>query len=290
MRITFVLPGINLGGGSRVIGIFARALVRRGHEVLILASPASYGSIRTRIRRFLRGETNQAVEQQEIGFRTYFGDGKVPVRFLDANRAVTDADVPDADVVIATFWTTAMQVMDLSSSKGAKAFFLQGYEVVPGQTIQGMDDAWRLPLHKITSSRWLTELARTRFDDAEATEVPDSVDTELFKAPPRSRQKKPTLGFLYATHAVKGVDITLKAIELIRERYPDLHVQSFGAVQPIAELPLGNASFQYRPAQDDIRGIYSSCDVWVCGSRSEGFHLPPLEAMACCIDARWRLC
>jgi glycosyltransferase involved in cell wall biosynthesis len=27
--------------------------------------------------------------------------------------------------------------------------------------------------------------------------------------------------------------------------------------------------------------LYASCDVWLCGSYSEGFHLPPLEAMAC---------
>jgi glycosyltransferase involved in cell wall biosynthesis len=27
--------------------------------------------------------------------------------------------------------------------------------------------------------------------------------------------------------------------------------------------------------------LYSRCDVWLCGSRSEGFHLPPIEAMAC---------
>jgi glycosyltransferase involved in cell wall biosynthesis len=36
-----------------------------------------------------------------------------------------------------------------------------------------------------------------------------------------------------------------------------------------------------RPAQDQIKNIYGKCDVWLVGSRSEGFGLPILEAMAC---------
>jgi len=35
------------------------------------------------------------------------------------------------------------------------------------------------------------------------------------------------------------------------------------------------------PPQDQIRSIYGSCDAWLCGSSSEGFYLPLLEAMAC---------
>ena len=35
------------------------------------------------------------------------------------------------------------------------------------------------------------------------------------------------------------------------------------------------------PAQDRIKDIYASCDAWLFASRSEGFGLPILEAMAC---------
>ena len=41
------------------------------------------------------------------------------------------------------------------------------------------------------------------------------------------------------------------------------------------------AEFHYRPPQDKLRELYAQCDVWLCGSTREGFHLPPLEAMAC---------
>ena len=42
-----------------------------------------------------------------------------------------------------------------------------------------------------------------------------------------------------------------------------------------------DTEFHLRPPQDRIRDIYSKCDAWLFGSRSEGFGLPILEAMAC---------
>ena len=57
---------------------------------------------------------------------------------------------------------------------------------------------------------------------------------------------------------------------------------SFGAHPVSAEFPLPAwMEFHYRPPQDAIRRLYDQCDAWLCGSRREGFHLPPLEAMAC---------
>jgi glycosyltransferase involved in cell wall biosynthesis len=56
----------------------------------------------------------------------------------------------------------------------------------------------------------------------------------------------------------------------------------FGTEHPDVTLPLPRfAEFHYRPPQDKLRDLYAQCDVWTCGSFSEGFHLPPLEAMAC---------
>jgi glycosyltransferase involved in cell wall biosynthesis len=57
---------------------------------------------------------------------------------------------------------------------------------------------------------------------------------------------------------------------------------AFGESGPYADLPLPpGTEFFRQPAQDKIKDIYAKCDVWLCGSWSEGFHLPPLEAMAC---------
>jgi glycosyltransferase involved in cell wall biosynthesis len=87
---------------------------------------------------------------------------------------------------------------------------------------------------------------------------------------------------VYSTTEFKGSDIVLAALELIKQRIPKLRVIAFGADRPSTKLPLPSwIEFHFRPPQDQIRLLYSKCDVWLCGSRSEGFYLPMLEAMAC---------
>ena len=40
-------------------------------------------------------------------------------------------------------------------------------------------------------------------------------------------------------------------------------------------------AFHLLPSQAQIRELYASCDVWLAPSRSEGFNLTAMEAMAC---------
>ena len=87
---------------------------------------------------------------------------------------------------------------------------------------------------------------------------------------------------LYSTIPAKGTDLALAALERVRRRLPQLRVIAFSAERVAGHLPLPDwIEFRYRPPQDEIRRLYASCDVWLCASRREGFHLPALEAMAC---------
>jgi glycosyltransferase involved in cell wall biosynthesis len=125
-------------------------------------------------------------------------------------------------------------------------------------------------------------LAATRFGDPNTLHVPNSVDLDQFHAPPRTMQSAPTIGFLYHSSPFKGIEVAMSAIERVRREVPGLRVVSFGADRPLgaSSLPIGT-EFHFRPPQSAIRDIYAKCDVWLCASRREGFHLPPLEAMAC---------
>ena len=68
----------------------------------------------------------------------------------------------------------------------------------------------------------------------------------------------------------------------VREKHPDMRIIAFGSQRPQAHLPLPKgAQFYYRPAQQELKDLYSACDVWITASRSEGFNLPAMEAMAC---------
>jgi glycosyltransferase involved in cell wall biosynthesis len=183
---------------------------------------------------------------------------------------------------VATWWETAEWVARLSPSKGAKAFFIQHHEVFPGQPVARVEATWRLPLHKITIARWLVDLARDRYGDADVSLVENSVDTEQFRAPARGKQARPSVGYLYAATPIKGPDVAMRSVERLKSWFPDLRVACYGMRDPTPEAPIpAGAEFTRLPAQDQLPRIYASVDVWLVPSRGEGFHLPPLEAMAC---------
>jgi glycosyltransferase involved in cell wall biosynthesis len=278
MKINFILTNASMSGGTRVIVTQARELMARGHEVRAFSMPPKPPGFRKTVASLARGKGWPKVWGLEPSF---FDGSGVPHTILPKFRPIVDRDLPDADVVVATWWETAEWVSRLAPSKGAKAFFIQHYETWGGDP-KRVDAAWRLPLHKIVISKWLAELARDKFGDADVSHVPNSVDMKLFHAPPRGRQKHPTVGLLYNTLWFKGCSVALKALAIAKRQIPDLHLIAFGQDPPRDSHPLPQgAQYLTRPSQESIRDIYAQCDVWLCGSRAEGFHLPPLEAMAC---------
>lgn len=280
MRITFILPQVGTTGGMRVVATYADRLQRRGHDVQVVSTPAKPMPVIEKLRYKKRG---WKIPDPNRKPRSYFDDLDVPHNILDRFRPVTDRDVPDADAVIATWWETAEWVHRLSPSKGAKVFFIQHDEsTFDHQPTKRVLATWRLPMAKITISQWLVDLARRRDPASPVFKVLNSVDTDLFHAEPRGRQPVPTIGLLYHYVGFKGVDVSLRAINRLAERMDRLKLLTFGVTDPVDALPLPPfAEHVTRPEQQHIRDIYSRCDVWLCGSRAEGFHLPPLEAMAC---------
>jgi glycosyltransferase involved in cell wall biosynthesis len=278
MRINFILTNASMSGGTRVIVTQARQLMARGHEVRAFSTPPRPPGFRKTVKSLLRGRGWPKI--WKLGASFFDGSG-VPHTVIEKFRPISNSDLPDADVVVATWWETAPWVWRLAPSKGARAFFIQHYEIWSGFPKQ-VNAAWRLPLRKIVISRWLKELAGEKFGDRDVSLVPNSVDMKLFNAPPRGRHERPTVGLLYNATWFKGCDVALQAIEIARRQIPDLRLVVFGQenVRRWMPLPQG-AQYSINPPQETIRDIYARCDVWLCGSRSEGFHLPPLEAMAC---------
>ncbi len=274
-RITFVLPGRGLDGGIRVVVACGNRLVERGYDVSIVCLKNRWGRRPRAVLKRLRTDVPRALGLR----RDHLDDFTGRLSFVDAKGF--SRGVFDGDAVIATHWMTASLVADLPSSRGRKYYFIQGAErefFGPAD----VDATWRLPMHKIVISRRLQEMARDRFDDPNATLMPNAVDHELFHAPVRQMHDPPTVGILYARYHHKGFDVASQVIREVRGRISDLRVVCYGAVKPSRLLPLpAGSEFYYRPAQKRLRAIYASCDVWLCTSRSEGFGLPPLEAMAC---------
>jgi glycosyltransferase involved in cell wall biosynthesis len=281
MRITFVKAGgFNLSGGDRVISIYAQRLLQRGHQVLVVCTPTPSLTLRNQFDSVIRGK---GWMKAPPATRSHFSDTAVPLHLLKRYRPVIDADVPDADVVISTWWETTEWVNRMSRQKGVKVSFLQHYEAFDYTPKDRVDETWRMPFHKIAISTWLKDLARDRFGDDAVSLVPNSVDGDQFHAPPRPKNAVVTVGMLYHVAPWKGVSTSLKALEVARQHFPNLRLITFGNYPPVAELPLPAWAepLVVSPAQDRLCKLYEQCDVWLCGSSSEGFGLTALEAMAC---------
>lgn len=244
---------------------------------MVLISTPLHIALRSKIKSFLL-ERAWPTTHQVVSHIDGIG---VEHRILDRIRPVVDADVPDADVVVATYYRTAEGVQRLSPAKGAKALFLQGYET---ENIKPSleSDTWHMPMHKIVVSRWLVDLAREEFGDNIVSYVPNGVDLNQFHAASRWKMPVPTVGVLHHNSPVKGVGISIKVLQLVAREIPSLRVVSFGAEHPSLRLRLPRfAEFHYRPPQERLRELYAQCDVWLSASILEGFCLPLLEAMAC---------
>ncbi len=258
--------------------MFAEGLRTCGHEITVVAPPY-YIPIRRKIKSVALGRGWPKTHWKH----SYFDAGRVKPRILESVRPVEQGDVPDADVIVATYYTTAHWVMRLPATKGAKAILIQNYEVEQGKSNPELDATWCMPMHKIVISRWLLDFARERFGDGNVSLVPLGIDLDQFNAPPRERQNIPTVGLLYAKGWYKGCRTSLAAYRKATASLGPCRLLCFGAETPgpiALRLPKG-AEFYLQPAQDRLKHLYRQCDVWLCGSNREGFHMPPMEAMAC---------
>lgn len=238
------------------------------------------------LRSVIRGKGWQPAPAKKW---SYFDNVDVESRVIETYRPITDSDVPDADIIMATWWETAEWVSKLSPSKGAKVYFLQHYEAFDYTPKARVDATWRLPMHKIAVAKWLEDKARKEFGNLSVSLVPPTVSTEQFHDPllrksgqPRGKQSVPTVGIYYSVAPWKGCALAIKAFKLAAARIPNLRLVAFGSGEaPPTDLLQPNIEYNRIPSQDELKELYSKCDAWLFASSTEGFGLPILEAMAC---------
>jgi glycosyltransferase involved in cell wall biosynthesis len=280
MRISFVLNHVNLNGGIRVIAIYAERLKKRGHQVTVVTRPRPVPSFKSRIKSLVKGN-GWPIDPNTLA--DHFDNVDVDIRVIEQRRPIVDRDVPDGDVVIATWWETADWVNALSPSKGAKAYFVQDFGANDSQPIDMLAATWLLPMHRIVISQYIMDLVKQHADDGrEMSYVPNSVDLQQFNSPPRQKNKSPVVGTMYSASPFKGFLLALEAVQRARKILPDLQLHGFGsstASDKLRDLPWLKLSS--RVPDDKLKNIYAECDAWLFPPRKEGYGLPILEAMAC---------
>jgi glycosyltransferase involved in cell wall biosynthesis len=218
MRITIVCPAFDMCGGQRVVALYGSRLRAKGHEVVVVGLPPRPHSLRERLRALRRGDR---IRWREPMGPSHFDPYPGLARRIDRFRPITARDVPDADVVVATWWETAEWAADLPPEKGAKVYFIQHHETFPYLPIDRVEATLtRTDFHKIAVAPWLVDLLRDRYGDPNAKLVLNGVDVNHFRAPARAKNAIPTVGLMYTETSFKGTEIALKAYDLASRRVP----------------------------------------------------------------------
>jgi len=278
MKITFVVPALNMSGGLRVVSIYAKLLSEKGHTLTIVSPKEKIPSLKQRIKHTLKWKGYQF----KSGFdTTYFENVNYDIVVTNKLESVLAKDVPDGDVVIATWWLTAEWLNKLPESKGRKVYFIQGHDAYDNLQKEKVEQTYYFPFYKITIANWLVSIMKVGYQSKQVDLVPNSVDLNLFAGVERVKPKRPTIGFLFSEAKCKGVSDSLKVLERLKNKLPNLRIIAFG-VQAPEEIALPEyIELSINPKQTEINNIYQQCDLWLCCSLSEGFGLTLLEAMAC---------
>jgi len=191
---------------------------------------------------------------------------------------LSEKRIPDADYLIACPAFSADFVNACGPAKGKKFYFVQGFEDW-AMSKEEIIRTWKLPMKKITISRWLQALIQDAGETA--AYIPNGLDLDTYRciAPLENRPQKSIL-FVYQDFALRGMRYILEAIGVLKSRYPGLIVSAFGIDRPPKDFPVYIRYFR-NPVQKQIVDLYNSSAIFISASLSEGWGLPPCEAMLC---------
>lgn len=274
MKVNFILPGLGDSGGIKVVRKYVELMKQRDIDVCIYCSV-----IADNLHRYQFNFLN-FVHQVYCTMKLIW----VAVRNRNEGvkwvLSISDAYIRPADVTIATLWTSAYQVNNLSSKCGKKFYFIQGYEVWDDEKLG--KESYLLPLEKIVVSGWINKQLADNLGIGPFPVVYNGLDTTVFKKhnSEKKDENQPKICLmLNHTMKVKGVPYGIKAFELVKERYPDCKLLMFGMC-PRGDLP-DYVEYTQDPTREELVSLYSNADIFIFPSIEEGWGLTPLEAMAC---------
>ena len=280
MKILFILPGIGKhtpGGGSKLVLEYANRIAEFGHDVNILFPKYLNSAISRQREIFMRFKLVLSKTQKPEWFNLSKSVKLIRVPTL------SEKFIPDANVVIATAWETAVFVNDYSSTKGKKFYLFMHYERLPNIVHSENIDhfTFKLPLQKIVISSCLQQTLKERYDE-ESILLPTAVSLEhYYREASAIKNKDQRICMFYNSAVWKGYPYGLKAFELAKSRHPQSKLIVVG--NQFKENPNKDIinEYYFRPRDNMLRKIFNSCSIFLSPNLLEGFGLPAAEAMAC---------
>lgn len=250
-KIAFVLPGVGISGGAAVVFRHTAMLMKAGHDVTII---------------------NVGME----GDGAWYKGNTAPIVHVSDRRSYLFERI---DILIATGWQTAEWLKRIPAKR--RLYFVQSDErrFYNNAALRAkVGDTYRIDCEYFTEAHWIQRMLANEFGHPSAY-VPNGLDPEIFypdvplepKRPGRLRVLLegsiviPFKGMADAYAAVESLDCDIWIVSSAGKPPAHWRYDRFFEAVPINEM----------------RYIYSACDIFIKMSRVEGFFGPPMEAMAC---------
>jgi GT2 family glycosyltransferase len=195
---------------------------------------------------------------------------------------------PEADIVVATLWSTAFKVRRILQERLPQAipfYFIQDDETrffheLDQEGRSKVLESYDLIPEKIAKSDWLQGLLRERGHDCHKVRLGLDLDVFYPEASPVDRPLR-ILGMARPRTPRRGFAELVAAMREIKRRRPQVEVAFFGC-ENLADYGL---DFEYADLgvvpNDRLRRVYGSSAILLDLSEFQGFGRMGLEAMAC---------
>jgi glycosyltransferase involved in cell wall biosynthesis len=133
----------------------------------------------------------------------------------------------------------------------------------------------------VAIASWLVEMSTALSgNSATATLVPNAIDPSIFFEDIEISRGDNLVAMMWHPAEWKGSLDGLEALRRAKDTYSGLEVVLFSTFDRPKGLPTW-MRFVQNPSQVDLREIYRTAAVYLSPSHTEGWPLPPAEAMAC---------
>ena len=277
--IAFLLPKEKpfAVGGYKVVFEYANRLADEGYEVFLVYASTLFWS-----RYSFLDKVKILAYHLKMKWRRHtrvdnWFDISSKVRQI---RVLTPSEkfVPRFDFYVATAIQAAYYLKNYAIPNSRKLYLIQDFENWQYSDEQ-VYDTYCFGMKNIVISHWLQK--RVEACGAHATLIPNGFDFDFFKLSNPIADRNPySIAFMYHVEERKGCDISINAFNKVKEKYPQLVVNTFSAYPKPNDLP-DWYDFHQLPDKSMFNHIYNESAIYVAASYVEGWGLTVGEAMIC---------
>lgn len=185
--------------------------------------------------------------------------------------------IENSDLIIVTAVRTAIYFKKLEIDKPT-IYLIQHYEDW-GIPVKDLVETYHYGFENVVVSSWLQNTLKINNSNVSLL-LPNPVDDSFDIQIPFLERNPKTIFFLYHPAKWKGCKELIESLEIVIGKFPETRISCFSAIKKPKNFPKW-IKFYYKPSRKKLKYLFNEHSIFISSSYSEGYGLPPAEAMAC---------